>query len=79
MLDATYDFLAVNSKILNKTKRKNLKYLGWAVLGGVIGGLVASIIAYWTNSDAIVSIGASVGAIALLTMKINEDKGKNAL
>ncbi len=31
--DPTFDFLAENTQNLKKTKSKNLKYLGWAVLG----------------------------------------------
>ncbi|MCU0392809.1 MAG: DUF4133 domain-containing protein [Thermoflexibacter sp.] len=79
LLDSKFDFLAENSKALNTNKRKNLKYSGWAALGGLIGGLPAGLIAYWTGINTIVSIGAAGGAIALLTMKINDDKKKNAL
>lgn len=79
LLDSKFDFLTDNSKTLKKTKSKNLKYIGWAALGGLIGGLPAGFIAYWTGINTIVSIGAAVGAIVLLTKKINEDKKKNAL
>lgn len=79
LLDSKFDFLAENTKTLNSTKSKNLKYIGWAALGGLIGGLPAGLIAYWTGINAIVSIGAGGGAIALLIKKINDDKKKNAL
>ena len=79
LLDTKFDFLAENSKTLKTTKRKNLKYLGWAVLGGLIGGLPSGLIAYWTGINTIASIGATSGAIALLTKKINDEKKKNAL
>jgi len=77
--DSNFDFLTENSKTLKTTKNKNLKYLGWAALGGLIGGIPAGLIAYWTGINTVVSIGAAGGAIALLTKKINDDKKKNAL
>jgi hypothetical protein len=79
LCDSNFDFLTENSKTLRTTQRKNLKYLGWALLGGIIGGIPAGLIAYWTGINTIVSIGAGAGTIALLTMKINDDKKKNAL
>lgn len=79
LLDPKFDFLTENSKTINTTKRKNLKYIGWAALGGLIGGIPAGLIAYLTGINTIVSIGAVGGAIALLTKKVNDDKKKNAL
>lgn len=77
--DSNFDFLTENSTALNATKSKNLKYLGWAALGGIIGGIPSGLLAYWTGINTIVSIGATGGAITLLTKKINDDKKKNAL
>jgi hypothetical protein len=77
--DSNFDFLTENSKTLNTTKSKNLKYLGWAIIGGLIGGIPAGLIAYWTGITIIVSFGAAGGAIALLTKKINDEKNINAL
>jgi hypothetical protein len=79
LLDSNFDFPTENSKSLKTTKSKNLKYLGWAALGGLIGGIPAGLIAYWAEIDTIVSIGAAGGAIALMTKKINDEKKKNAL
>jgi hypothetical protein len=79
LLDSTFDFLTENTRNLKNTKGKNLKYLGWAVLGGLIGGIPAGLIAYWTGINVIVSIGAVGGAIVFMTKKINDDKKKNAL
>ncbi len=77
MQDSTFDYSTENSKALQTTKNKNLKYIGWAALGGIIGGIPAGLIAYWTGINTITSIGAACGAIALLTKKINDDKNKN--
>ena len=77
--DPSYDFLTETSKTLKTTKGKNLKYLGWAALGGLIGGLPAGLLAYWTEIDILVAIGAAGGAVGLMTKKINDDKKKNAL
>jgi hypothetical protein len=74
-----FDFLIENSRELKTTKSKNLKYIGWAVLGGLIGGIPAGLIAYWTGLNTMVSIGAAGGAIALLTKKIHDEKKKNSL
>jgi len=76
LLGSKFDFLTENSKTLKTTKGKNLKYIGWAALGGLIGGLPAVLIAYWTGINTIASIGVTSGAIALLTKKINDDKKK---
>ncbi len=77
--DSNFDFLICNSNTLKTTKNKNLKYLGWASLGAMIGGIPAGLISYWTGINTIVSIGAVGGAIAILSMKINEEKKKNVL
>ena len=79
LLDSKFDFLKENSKTFKITKSKNLKYIGWAAIGGLIGGLPGGLIAYWTGIDIIGSIGAAAGALVLLTKKINDDKKKNAL
>lgn len=51
--------------------------MGWALLGALIGGIPAGLIAYWTGINSIISIGAASGAIGLLTKKINDEKKKN--
>jgi hypothetical protein len=70
---------AINAKALITTKNNSLKYVAWAALGGIIGGIPAGLVAYWTEIHSIASIGAAGGAIALLTKKINDGKKKNAL
>ena len=79
MLDSKFDFLTENSKSSKITKSKNLKYIGWAAIGGLIGGIPGGLIAYWTGIDIIGSTGAALGALLLLTKKINDDRKKNAL
>jgi hypothetical protein len=54
--------------------KNSLVYVGWALLGGLLGGVPTGFIAYWTGVDSIVSIGAVGGAIVLLTQKINDEK-----
>ena len=77
--DSSFDFQMESSKTLKTTKGKNLKYLGWATLGGLSGGLPAGLLAYWTEVDILIAIGAAGGAVGLMTKKINDDKKKNAL
>jgi hypothetical protein len=74
-----FDFVTKNDKALITTKNNSLKYVAWAALGGIIGGIPAGLVAYWTEIHSIASIGAAGGAIALLTKKINDGKKKNAL
>ena len=79
LTDNKFDFKTENDRNLSSTKKNSLKYVGWALLGGLIGGVPAGLIAYWTGINLIVSIGAAGGAIGLLTKKINDDKKKTAL
>lgn len=78
LLESNFDYLTENAKNLKTTKSKNFKYLGWAILGGLIGGIPTGLIAYWTGIKTIASVGAACGAIALLINKINDDKKKKA-
>ena len=79
LTDSKFDFNTKNRKALNATKSNSLKYVGWALLGGIIGGIPAGLIAYWTEINSIASIGAVGGAIGLLTKKINDNKEKSTL
>lgn len=79
LADKKYDYESENKKALNTTKKNSWKYIGWALLGGLIGGIPSGLIAHWTGIDSIVSLGAAGGAIGLLTKKINDEKMKNAL
>ncbi|MFC5683721.1 hypothetical protein ACYE2N_01135 [Flavobacterium sp. MAHUQ-51] len=79
LINNKFDFKTENKKTLKSTKKNSLKYIWWALLGGLIGGVPAGLIAYWTGINSIVSIGSSVGAIGLLTKKINDDKKKSIL
>lgn len=77
--ERNFDFLTENNKTVKTTKSDSLKYVGWAAVGGMMGGIPAGLIAYLTGMHSIVSIAAVGGAIALLTKKINDDKDKEAL
>jgi hypothetical protein len=72
-----FNFISENSKMLNSTKNKNLKYVGWALLGGLIGGIPAALIAHYTKTDILVPVGAALGAMTLMIKKINDEKQKN--
>ena len=76
---SNFDFLKENSKNLKLTKNNNLKYIGWAVLGGLIGGIPSILIAKLTGIDSIASIGAALGAVVFLMIKIDGDKKKRVL
>jgi len=74
-----FDYRTENQKALTATKQNSLKYFGWALIGGFIGGIPSGFIAYWTGFDRIVIIGAVFGALAFMSKKINEEKKKNSL
>ncbi len=77
--DSNFDFLNENSGNLKSTKSKNLQYLGWTALGGIIGAIPGVFIAKSTGIDSIVSIGAAIGAVVFLMIKIKGDKKKKDL
>ncbi len=77
--ESNFDFLLENSENLKSTKSKNLKYVGWAVIGGLIGGTPSIFIAQLTGIDSIISIGAALGAVVFLMIKIDGDKKKRVL
>ena len=76
---SNFDFLKENSENLKSTQDKNLKYVGWAVIGGLIGGIPSILIAQLTGIDSIISIGAALGAVVFLMIKIDGDKKKREL
>ncbi|MBO9703588.1 MAG: hypothetical protein J7604_25515 [Sporocytophaga sp.] len=79
LIEANFDFKTENQKALNATKRNSFEYVVWVILGGMIGGIPAGLIAYWTGVDKLVLIGAIGGAIALVNVKINDEKKKKSL
>jgi hypothetical protein len=70
------DFKKENARAIKATKKDSLKYVGWALIGAIIGGIPGGILAYLTGNSTIVSVGAVAGAMALLTKKIKEGRGE---
>ncbi|MEN7551541.1 hypothetical protein AAG747_26735 [Rapidithrix thailandica] len=68
------DFKPENSKALQATKRNSLK---WVMMGVLIGGVPAGLIASLTGINSVISIGAIGGAIGFLILKINNERSKN--
>ncbi|WP_089332009.1 hypothetical protein [Hymenobacter mucosus] len=62
------------NEIVKANKKNSLKYLGWALVGGLIGGIPAEFIAYVTDIDAIAAMGTAGGVLVLLNKKINNEK-----
>jgi hypothetical protein len=77
--DTSFDFLNENSKAIRMIKNKNLNYIGWGILGGIIGSIPSVFIAHWAGIDSIVSVGAVLGAIVFLMMRINQEKKNNTV
>ncbi len=67
-------FISENQKELNTTKKSNWKYLGYAVLGGIVFAIPSAFIANFTGISTIVSIGSAIGATIFLLYKINKDR-----
>lgn len=77
LCDVNFDFQSENNALVRQTKSKNLTYIGWTLLGAVFGGIPAGFIAHSTGIHVVAAIGASLGAIAFLMMKIYSDKPEN--
>ncbi|WP_276483460.1 hypothetical protein [Paraflavitalea pollutisoli] len=77
-LTSDIDFVSVNERALRATKKGNLKYLGWALLGAVVVGVPAGVIAYLTDIDSIASTGVALGAFGLVMKKMNDERKRNA-
>jgi len=74
-----FDFKTANAQALKVAKRKNRKYLGWALLGGLLLGIPTGFLAHWLNMPIIASMGAAAGGLALMSKKIKEDRAKAGL
>jgi hypothetical protein len=75
LTDKNFNIYASNKTAMKTTKSDSFKYVGWAALGGLILGLPAGLVGYWTGIGLIVPIAATVGAVAMLRFKINGEKG----
>lgn len=74
-----FDFKTANAQALKTAKRKNRKYLGWALLGGLLLGIPTGFVAHLLNMPIIASMGAAAGGLALMSKKIKEDRVKAGL
>ncbi|WP_020532979.1 hypothetical protein [Flexithrix dorotheae] len=74
------NYTNLNNEI-RATKLTSLKYVGWALVGALIVGVPASIVAYITDINPIGStvIASVTGAMSFLIDKINKDKRKKEL
>ena len=61
------------SEELNATKKDNLRYVMWACIGAVVGGLPFGVLAHFSGIDMLAPMGAAGGAILFVMMKINRD------
>ena len=78
-LHKDFDYSSANRVLLKDTKRNSLKYVGYAVVGGLLAGIPAGFIAYWTGIDEIVGMAAAGGALAMVTYQVEKEKKKNAI
>lgn len=79
LTENTFDFKTENEKALNSTKKNSVKLFGWALLGGLIGGIPAGLIAHWTGVNWLAGLGVGIGATVFLMKKIGDDKRSNTV
>lgn len=72
--EPAFNFKTANAQAIKVNKRKNRKYVGWALLGGLITGIPAGVMALWLDSPLIASGGAALGGLALMSKKIKADR-----
>lgn len=76
LCEEKFDFESDNGKKLHSTKKDSFGYIGWAIIGGFMGGIPAGFIAHYTGINSIAYTGATAGALALLLKKVNDSKNK---
>jgi hypothetical protein len=75
-LNNDFDYSTANQILQKDTKRNSLKYVGYAAVGGLLAGIPAGFVAYWTGIDEIVGMAAAGGAIAMVTYQVEKEKKK---
>ncbi len=73
------DYTTENKQHLRSTYKSNLNYIKPAIMGAVIVGIPAGILAYFTGINSLVSVGAAGGAISFVMNKIEKKKKKNTI
>ncbi|WP_200975294.1 hypothetical protein [Echinicola sp. 20G] len=73
------DMTSENQRHLRETKRDNVSYIKWALIGAIAFGIPFGFLAYFTDIGILASIGATAGGVSFVTFKINSERKKNAL
>ncbi|MGC3946485.1 MAG: hypothetical protein QM762_18505 [Chryseolinea sp.] len=68
------DLNVENEREMQETKMSNLKYVKWAIIGGIVCGIPSGVIAYYTGLDSLAAIGAAGGASLVVMYKVNKDR-----
>jgi hypothetical protein len=72
------DLTTENQLQIKGTRRDSLKYVKWALIGALVFGVPSGILAYISGIDTLAPMGATIGAVFLMTYKINQERKKNA-
>ncbi|MDP2187212.1 MAG: hypothetical protein Q8J69_00885 [Sphingobacteriaceae bacterium] len=75
--DGRVDHLSKNEASLKSVKKSSYRRLGWVLVGALVAGIPAVLLALWTGIDTIAPVGASMGAMYYLNKK-NEQERKQA-
>ncbi|SIT94018.1 hypothetical protein SAMN05444128_3394 [Pontibacter indicus] len=76
-IQSSFDYCAINKKLLKETKNNSWKYVKAAVIGGLAAGIPGGTIAYLTGAGSVVGIATAGGAISYMMHQIEQDKKKN--
>jgi hypothetical protein len=70
--DSRVDYLSKNEVSLKSVKKSSYRRAGWVLVGALVAGIPAVLLALWTGIDTIGPVGASIGAVYYL----NRNQGK---
>ena len=73
-----FSFIEANRNSIRTVRKDSLRYVGWAFLGGLLGGLPSGIIGHMIGVDNLVIIGSAGGALAYMSYKIQAEKDRKA-
>lgn len=72
--DGRLDYFSKNKASLKSVKKSSYRRAGWVLLGALVAGIPAVLLALWTGIDTIAPVGASMGAMYYLNKKNEQER-----